>query len=204
MPYESSTYWCSLLSLLPSPSYIVCDGQKGLLKAISICWPQTTIQRCRFHAWLNVKKKLTLNPESRTGKELLKLARDLQQIRTRKQARRWKHRLKNWYKKHQKYINERTIKSHPKPKERPWNYTHERTRSAYRQLHKVADDLLRSSYRRSPQLPATTNHVEGGINSQIRARIKLHRGMPDEHQKILVNWYLYTRTEGQKPTRFCL
>jgi len=129
VPYESSSYWCELLRLLPSPKYIICDGQKGLLKAISLCWPTATIQRCRFHAWLNIKAKLTLHPESRAGQELLQLARDLQQIHTRRQARRWKQRLKNWYRKHQNYVNQRTLKLDPKPGKRHWHYTHYRTRS---------------------------------------------------------------------------
>jgi hypothetical protein len=28
--------------------------------------------------------------------------------------------------------------------------------------------------------------------------------MKNEHQMVLVNWYLYTRSEGQKAPRFCL
>jgi hypothetical protein len=204
VPYESSAYWDELLRLLPPPTYVVCDGQKGLLRALALCWPTTVVQRCRFHAWLNVKAKLTLHPESKAGQSLLQLARDLQRVRTRRQARRWKRKLKSWYRKHKTFINERTVKVSPEPRKRHWRYTHERTRSAYRQLNKIADDLLRSSYKRSLQLPGTTNHVEGGINSQIRTRIKLHRGMTNEHQKVLVNWYLYTRTEGQKAPRFCL
>ena len=203
-PYESSAHWCEQFRLLPPPAYVVCDGQKGLLKALSICWPDTIVQRCRFHAWLNVKTKLTLHPESKAGQELLELARGLLHVRSRRQARRWKRRLKNWYKKHETYVNERTVKPSPKTRERSWRYTHERLRGAYRQLAKITDDLLRSSYRPNPDLPSTTNHVEGGINSQIRSKIKQHRGMKNEHQVVLVNWYLYTRSEGQKPPRFCL
>lgn len=204
VPYESSAYWAELFKLIPPPRYVVCDGQKGLLMAISLCWPHTTIQRCRFHALLNIKAKLTLHPESQAGKSLLQLTRVLQHVRTRRQARRWKWKLRCWYKKHRSFIDERTVKQDPEPHKRGWRYTHERTRSAYRQLNKIAEDLLRSSYRPSPELPATTNHLEGGINSQIRTKLKLHRGMPSAHQRKLVDWYLYRRTEGRKPTRKCL
>jgi hypothetical protein len=203
-PYESSQYWSKLFRLLPQPVYVVCDGQKGLVKALAICWPQTIIQRCRFHTWLNVRAKLTLNPESKAGQELLQLTRDLLQLRTKRQARRWKRQLKRWYRKHHRFVNERTIKRDPHPKERSWRYTHERLRSAYRQLAKLTDDLLRSSYRSHPEFCATTNHVEGGINSQIRTNLKLHRGMPAAHQRRLVDWYLYSRTENPKPPRKCL
>lgn len=192
---ETSASWASLLTLLPAPRYVVCDGQKGMLKAIAICWPSTVVQRCRFHVWLNVKKKLTLNPEARAAQELLSLTRNLLHVRTKRQARRWKRQLKAWHRTHQSFINERTYKLDPQPRQRRWRYTHQRLRSAYRQLHKHADDLLRSSYHPSPELPATTNHVEGGINSQLRMLLKLHRGMTNRHQMVLVDWYLYSRTE---------
>lgn len=114
VPYESSQYWTELLQLLPQPEYVVGDGQKGLLKAITICWSAATIQRCQFHAWLNIKAKLTLNPESRAGQQLLQITKDLSYVKTRRQARRWKRKLKHWYKKHHSYIDERTIKQDPK------------------------------------------------------------------------------------------
>ncbi len=195
VPYESSTYWSELLRVLPPPTYVVCDGQKGLLKALALCWPDTIVQRCRFHAWLNVKAKLTLNPESTAGQELLGLAQGVLHVRTRRQARRWKRKLRRWYAAHHAFVDERTYKPAPSPRERRWRYTHERLRSAYRQLARITDDLLRSSYRADSRLPATTNHVEGGVNSQIRTLLKLHRGMPKAHQRKLVEWYLYSRSE---------
>lgn len=201
---ENSINWAVLLQLLPTPQYVVCDGQKGMLKALSICWPTTVVQRCRFHVWLNTRAKLTLRPGSVAGQELLGLSRKLLHVRTRRQARRWKRSLKHWHRKHASYVTERTVKDNPKPRERTWHYTHARLRSAYYQLNKQYEDLLRSSYHPNPELPHTTNHLEGGINSPLRTRLKLHRGMKNEHQMVLVNWYLYSRTEGPKPPRKCL
>lgn len=172
---ENSTNWALLLQLLPAPCYVVCDGQKGMLKALAICWPATVVQRCRFHVWLNTKSKLTLRPGSQAGQELLDLSRQILHVRTRRQARRWKRALKYWHRKHARYVTERTIKDDPKPRTRTWRYTHARLRSAYYQFNKHAEDLLRSSYRPHSKLPSTTNHLEGGINSPIRTKLKLHR-----------------------------
>lgn len=201
---ENSTNWSLLLQLVPAPAYVVCDGQKGMLKALTICWSTTEVQRCRFHVWLNTKAKLTLRPSSVASQELLDLSRQLLHVRTRRQARHWKRALKYWHHKHANYVTERTVKDDPKPRTRTWRYTHARLRSAYYQLNKQAEDLLRSSYRPHPELPSTTNHLEGGINSPIRSKLKLHRGMINEHQIVLVNWYLYGRTEEQKAPRKCL
>ena len=209
VPYESSQYWSQLIEILPAPTYIVCDGQKGMLMALKTLWPGTIVQRCRFHAWLNVKAKLTLHPESIAGQQLLALTRGLLHVHSKREARIWKHKLKRWYRKHSSYINQRTI--HPKPTkaQRKWHYTHYRTRSAYSQLYKLRDDLLRSSYRPSPSLPRNTNFLEGGVNSPLRTLIKNHRGMSYEHQMKLIEKYLYSRSEvaetqsisEQKPPR---
>jgi hypothetical protein len=196
VPYESTAYWAELLSTLPAPDYVVCDGQKGMLKALRTIWPTTVVQRCRFHTWLNVKAKLTLHPETVAGMQLLELTRVLLHVHTRRQARCWKWQLKHWHRKHGGYIAEQTVTSNPGARQRRWRYTHARLRSAYRQLHTIQADLLRSSYRPNSSLPRTTNHVEGGINSQLRAKLKQHRGMTHEHQMKLVEQYLYSRTEA--------
>jgi hypothetical protein len=180
-----------------------------MLLAIRTLWPKSVIQRCRFHAWLNVKAKLTLHPKSPAGQQLLVLTLDLQHVHSKREARIWKGKLRRWYRKHQGYINQKTIIVRPKPGKRQWRYTHDRTRSAYRQIYKLRDDLLRSSYRPHPDLPRTSNLLEGGINSPLRDLLKNHRGMNHEHQMKLIERYLYSRTEaaqlqaisGQKPPR---
>jgi hypothetical protein len=204
VPYESSEYWLMLLTTLPTPKHVVCNGQNGMLKAISICWSSSIIQRCRFHVWLNIKAKLTLNPESVAAKALLQVGRDLLQVKSKKDANNWKLALGSWYESYQDYVNQRTVKIDPLPGKRKWHYTHARLRSAYKQLIKVTDDVMVFAYHSDPNFPATTNCLEGGINSPVRTQIKLHRGMSHEHQKRLVEWYLYTRTEGAKPPRKCL
>lgn len=198
VPYESSQYWTQLIEILPPPVYVVCDGQKGMLLALRTIWPDTTLQRCRFHAWLNVKAKLTLHPESIAGQQLLALTRELLHVHSKREARIWKSKLRRWYRKHGNYINQRTASPSLVAGKRKWHYTHYRTRSAYRQLYKLRDDLLRSSYRPSPSLPRNTNLLEGGINSQLRTLIKNHRGMTYEHQMKLVEKYLYSRTEASQ------
>ena len=47
------------------PDVIVCDGQKGMLKAIKEVYPRVIIQRCQFHVLQRNKVLLTQNPETR-------------------------------------------------------------------------------------------------------------------------------------------
>jgi len=202
--WESSHTWSRLLQKFPSPTVVVCDGQKGVLLAIARCWPQTRIQRCIFHVWQNVRVKLTLHPQTEAGQELLQLTRDLWKVTTGEHAIEWSPKLELWNKQHGGFIAERTNKEISEPGRRRWWYTHGRIRSAYHQLAKLLRDEQLFTHLESLTdeiIPRTTNYVEGGINSQLRTKLKLHRGMNEEHQRRLVEWYLYSRTENPKPTR---
>lgn len=209
VPYESSGYWDKLLGTLSVPVVAICDGQKGVLLSIARNWPTTTIQRCHFHVWQNVRTKLTLNPQTEAGKQLLQLARGLLKgLATREQASLWVRYLEAWEETHGAFLKERTYTDNPKPGQKKWRYTHERLRSAYRQLAKLLRDGQLFTYlddsliqQTKQPIPRTTNYVEGGINSQLRTKLKLHRGMSEEHQRRLVEWYLFSRTEEPKPPR---
>jgi len=203
--WESSNTWEKLLERQPAPVVVVCDGQKGILLAIARCWPKARIQRCIFHVWQNIRVKLTLHPQTEAGRALLQLTRDLWQVNTHEQATNWEERLEAWHKRYESFVRERTYIQDPKPNQRRWWYTHGRLRSAYYQLNKLLQDNQLFTYLETDltaePIPRTTNYVEGGINSQLRTKLKLHRGMSEEHQRRLVEWYLYSRTEDPKPPR---
>lgn len=206
--WESSHTWAKLLNQFPVPTVVVCDGQKGILLAIARCWPQARVQRCIFHVWQNIRVKLTLHPHTEAGRELLQLTRDLWQVKSLEQAADWQQQLEAWHEQHGEFIRERTDKDTSESGKRRWWYTHGRLRSAYYQLSKLLRDnqlfthLEAELLTKTDQLiPRTTNYVEGGINSQLRTKLKLHRGMSEDHQRRLVEWYLYSRTETPKPPR---
>ena len=211
VPYEAGTTWDMLLRQLPPPVVVVCDGQKGILVSIPRNWPGTAVQRCHFHVWQNVRSKLTLFPQTEAGKHLLLLTKILLKgLYTKEDAERWQAKLGTWEQLYGDFIRERTVNPDPKPGQRKWRYTHERLRSTYRQLVKLVRDEQLFTYldddvllQTSQPVPRTTNHVEGGVNSQLRTKLKLHRGMTEDHQRRLVEWYLYSRTESPKPPRNC-
>ena len=187
---------------------VVCDGQKGILGAIGRCWPETRIQRCHFHVWQNIRTKLTLHPKTKAGQELLALTKVLLRgIDNLEDTAKWEQQLYNWGKKYDRLIKQKTYADNPKPGQHKWWYTHGRLRSAYRQLEKlIANNQLftylnKELVKQIGTIPRTTNYVEGGINSQLRTKLKLHRGMTETHQRRLVEWYLYARTNDPKPTR---
>ena len=45
------------------------------------------------------------------------------------------------------------------------------------------------------RIKATANSLEGGINSQLKLLARTHRGRRGEHQRRMLEWWLYPKTE---------
>ena len=81
-----------------------------------------------------------------------------------------------------------------------WWYTHRNARRALKRLEKLIHAGQLFTFLDPPEgvtqaLKATTNLLEGGINKQLKDLAGNHRGMFDEHQRITMDWWLYTHTE---------
>jgi len=209
-PWEASCSWDALLRTIPAPAVIVCDGQKGMLLSIARSWPLTRVQRCLLHVWMNIRSKLSLNPQTEAGVDLLAHYRQIWGIKTHASSLQWEEVFYQIYELHNSFIDERTYSSNlltsfGNPR---WWYTHRKTRSAYRQVDKLLGQKQLFTYlepellkQTKTPIPRTTNHMEGGTNSTLKGQLYIHRGMPSEHQQRLTDWCLYGKTEGQKPPR---
>lgn len=195
---ESHESWSVFLSTLARtmtmPRVVVCDGQRGLLKAIHEVWPHTHIQRCLVHVIRQSCAWLTQHPKTKAGQELLVLVRHLSSIRTKRQKRRWIRSFKYWQRKHHNFLKERTHGFH-----RRWWYTHRKLRATRSLLHNAIPDLFR--FVTDTTIPRTSNHVEGGLNARLKELFRCHRGFSVTKKLALASWYLALR-QGQRPTRF--
>ena len=79
--------------------------------------------------------------------------------------------------------------------------THPNVRKAYNSLHHLWRNELLFTYLTPPQLTlnpegikATTNSLEGGINAQLKLLARTHRGRSGEHQRRMLEWWLYLKT----------
>ncbi|TYR19252.1 IS256 family transposase, partial [Corynebacterium urealyticum] len=45
------------------------------------------------------------------------------------------------------------------------------------------------------RIKSTTNSLEGGINAQLKLLARTHRGRSGEHQRRMLDWWLYLHTE---------
>ena len=192
--YENSRAWEALMQRIAAPAMVVSDGGHGFRKALKRVWPKAKLQRCTFHAFLQVKKYTTGSPKTIAGIEMYMIAKDLLMIKDMEQAGHWATRLINWRIKHKTFLSEMT--QDEKGKLRPM---HERLLKAERSLVRLVRQntlftYLDESLSYGEELPSTNNRIEGGINAQLRTMLRNHRGMSIERRIKAVFWWCYFHT----------
>ncbi len=196
---ENEASWTLLLNSISDDALVVvCDGQKGLIKAIYTRWKDVKIQRCIKHVKQGVLIKLSTHPKTLAGQDLYQISKDLTKVWTRRQKRRWIRRFIKWQKKYSSYLSQRSTGILPSGRKHSW-FTHKRLRGASSLISGALPDLFR--YVGHYHIPRTTNHLEGGINARIKELIHSHRGLPLWKKQIFVAYFLRTK-QGRKPTRF--
>ena len=192
--YENSRVWEALMQRIAAPAMVVSDGGPGFRKALKRVWPKAKLQRCTFHAFLQVKRYTTGSPKTIAGIEMYMTAKDLLMIKDLGQAANWVTRLINWRIRHKAFLSEMTRDE--KGKLRPM---HERLLKAERSLVRLVRQntlftYLDESLSYGEELPSTNNRIEGGINAQLRTMLRNHRGMSIERRIKEVFWWCYFHT----------
>lgn len=182
------------MSRIAPPHILVCDGHGGIEKARRLVWPNTRVQRCTFHAFLQVQRYTTTNPKLEAGKELYALAKKLLRIKDQKGAGEWLVDFAAWCTKWEEFLKERT------EVEGKRQFKHERLRKARKGLVKLCkagtlftyldEDLLSLG-----DISATSNKIES-YNAQIRALFRNHRGMSLDHRIKAGFWFCYMNSEA--------
>ncbi|OGL74449.1 hypothetical protein A3C96_03305 [Candidatus Uhrbacteria bacterium RIFCSPHIGHO2_02_FULL_60_10] len=193
---ECFAAWLPFLTTLKDrgakPEFVVCDGQKGLQIAIRTVWPEAKTQRCVVHVHRQAMAWLTRNPKTAAGQALRRLVSGIFDVRTVRQRRRWQRRFRRWDRRHRSFLKERTVGPNG------WWYTHRRVRAVRSLIRNSLPNLFR--FVKRPDVPRTSNHVEGGINSRIKELLRSHRGLKRHQRLALVSWYLHLRAT-KIPTR---
>lgn len=194
---ETSYAYKQLLSRIAPPDMVITDGGSGFAKAVKEVWPTTKVQRCLFHVFCQVKRETTTRPKLLAGKELYKLAKELLDIDCLKDAQWWIERFLQWCEFWYDFLDEKSIINGKK------EYTHARLRKARRGLVKLINQKTLFTYL-DPELtveeplPKTNNRIEGGVNAQLRAVLRNHRGLSKVKRIKAVFWWCYMHTECPK------
>lgn len=189
---ENTTTWEILFEKvktqgLTTPSLIVSDGQKGLLKAINGTFPRVLQQRCMAHVVRLAQAWLTKFPQTIAGRELRTIVGALYSVTTKEGAENWNKIFSHWCKIHHDFLKEKSTSSETG---KSW-YTHRKLRAVRSLVLGAQAELFTFLF--VADTPRTTNDVEGGLNSPMKALLRHHRGMPPHHRKVLVFRFLRVR-----------
>ena len=197
---EHSRAWIALMSRIAAPKVIVSDGGSGFAKALKKTWPRTRHQRCLFHIYSQVKRYTTSNPKTQAGRDLYVLARDLLHLESEEEALHWVDRFIGWMRKYNRFLSQRTYDEYGNS--RP---THERLIKAERSLVRLIKEGTMFTYldetlkNEIGHIPSTNNQIEGGVNAQLRAMLREHRGLSVERRIKAVFWWCYMHSPDPLP-----
>jgi len=188
---EKSQYYKQLLNELLILGYsinaVALDGRRGL-NTVFKAYP---IQMCHFHQKQIVQRYTTKNPKSEAGKDLQKVMYAL----TKSSEECFKNKLQNWRSKHETYLSEMTVNKET----RRSTYTHQKLRSGYSSLASNLEYLFTYNRLKEFNIPNTTNHLDGGLFSDLKNRIRVHRGLSRANKKKMVDYYMLN--SGKKNTK---
>jgi hypothetical protein len=156
---------------------IVCDGRKGLFKALQ----NYPIQMCQFHQVAIVTRYITRKPKVQASVEIKELMHLLPQ--TDKES--FLGALDDWYAKWESYVNERAIN----PETGKSRYVHKRLRSAYRSLERNKVHLFTWYDNMELGLPNTNNQIEGTFTN-LKNKLRNHNGLSRKRKEKFINGFL--------------
>lgn len=182
---ESTVCWLQFTAtVVGTPSAVVLDGRAGLLVGVTLTWPAARIQRCHFHLLKRARILLTKQPKSEAGQVIRRLLLQLKDVQSRRQKRRWVRAYHCWERRFGRFLDERTTSDRLTPTgRRRWWYTHKHLRGIRSLVRNALPHMF--TYVRHPEIPRTTNHVEGGLNSTLAELIHRHRGLPVQRKQRL-------------------
>jgi hypothetical protein len=168
---------------------VVLDGKRGVAKVFK----DSPVQMCHFHQLAIIKRYLTNNPKLEASIDLLQICKKLRRI----SEDRFKDALDIWYLKYKSFIEEKT----PNPTTGRLTYTHAKLVSAYNSLRNNLPNLFTYKKYKFIKLPNTTNHLDGGVFSQLKKFIKLHQGLCKSNKVKFIDEFLSAYNERRSKNK---
>jgi hypothetical protein len=147
---------------------IVCDGRKGLFKALA----EYPIQMCQFHQIAIVTRYITRKPRVQESIEL-------------KDKESFIGALNDWYLKWNEYVNERSVNIETK---KSW-YVHKRLRSAYKSIVRNIEYLFTWYDNITLGIPNTNNQIEGSF-TDLKNKLRNHNGLNKKRKEKFIDGFL--------------
>lgn len=169
------------------PSGAISDWKGSIVANVASALGNIPHQRCLAHVKRDCERLLPKHSPFAATRELRQIAQALLLVKTKADQAGWLTWLGVWNIAYDRLLTERTRPDEPTKTKRRWWYTHSNLRRAYRILTKNQNHLF--EFLDHPEIPRTNNSLEG-INSDLKAKLRVHRGMKADQQFHFVCWYL--------------
>lgn len=166
------------------PDGIISDWKNSIVASVGVYFPDAVYQRCLSHLKRETCRLLPLRSPYQATQELRMIALEIMYIYDPIDFYNWTVKTNLWIEKYCFFLKEKTIGINTKKK---WWYTHGNLRSAIRLL--TQDNEYIFAYLKNPFLPKTNNSLEG-VNSQIKTKLGIHRGMKFNQRVSFIFWLL--------------
>ena len=155
---------------------IVCDGLRGLFKALS----GYRVQMCQVHQQRIVRTYLTRNPELEASRELLELSNRL----TSSTKESFVGELEQWHERWKNFLSERSTEPSGKT-----HFTHRPLRGAYLSLKRNMPYLWTAYDNPNLGIPNTNNALEGTF-TDIKSKLRVHSGIKKANRSRFLDEYI--------------
>ena len=187
--FQQAYPWLSYLKQQGlEPSFITTDGERSVLRAMRLVWPQAKLQRCLYHLMHEGMRWLRSCPKTQAGKELRRLLSTLSCIKTLPERDTFIQSYQQWLEQYGEFV-----------------FTLPRTTIANKDLQRtivLINNALPDMfyYLKNPNIHATTNALEG-FHSRLKADYRRHRGLSKDHKISYLNWYCYFKNISSSNTK---
>jgi hypothetical protein len=171
-------WFANLKHLGLNPMFVTTDGERSIIRAMKLVWPDTKLQRCLYHIQHEGLRWLRTYPKIEAGKVLRTILSRLSQIKTIKERDEFSNTYFSWVNKYKSFI-----------------VSLPRTTIAFKDLRRtmvLINNALPDMFYflNDKNVQATTNALEG-FHSRLKSDYQRHRGLTREHKIQYIRWYCY-------------
>lgn len=152
---------------------VTIDGRRG----IPVIFGKYPVQICQFHIQKRIRTLLTQNPRSEAGKELKEINSLF--VKNRLMEQELGETLALYCRRNYHFLVEKNEEG---------KYKHTRIIQALKCFKRNIKYIFTFQKYPDLEIPSTSNHVDGGVNTKLKELNRLHKGMrTDRRNKLLVN-----------------
>lgn len=179
---DAYPWFISLKNQGLNPMFITTDGERSIIRAMKLVWPDSKLQRCLYHIQREGMRWLRTYPKTKAGQELRAILLRLSRIKTCQERDAFICRYHDWVNKYKGFV-----------------LSLPRTTIEFKDLRRtmvLIDNALPDMfyYLENNHIQPTTNTLEG-FHSRLKTDYQRHRGLTKEHRLQFIHWYCYFQNE---------